>query len=99
MFNKSKKILTSTAAFLLSGYCTVATAASNPFEKVGEVAKEGQEGLTANVAPIFVIGLLVMLVLRYLNIISNKILIGAVVCLALFGLVPLGVEWYINLVR
>ncbi|HAS5226706.1 TPA: hypothetical protein I7D23_003537 [Vibrio cholerae] len=77
-------------------YSSLSQAAGNPFDDMGNVATEAQEGLMSNVAPIFVLALLVMLVLRYLNVINNKILIGALVCLVLFGVTPTAVDWFLG---
>ncbi|EGR1020303.1 hypothetical protein EFU61_16515 [Vibrio cholerae] len=78
-------------------YSSLSQAAGNPFDDMGNAATEAQEGLMSNVAPIFVFALLAMLVLRYLNVINNKILIGALVCLVLFGVTPTAVDWFLGL--
>ncbi|EGR1072020.1 TPA: hypothetical protein PFD34_003333 [Vibrio cholerae] len=77
-------------------YSSISQAAGNPFDDMGQTASEAQESLMANVVPLFVFALLLMLVLRYFHVIGNKVLITALVCLVLFGLVPVGVEWYIG---
>lgn len=86
-------------ACVFSVFFSSLTFAKNPFDQLGRVAEDGKESVMSNVAPIFVIGLLVMLVLRYMNVIGNRVLIGALVCLVFFGVTPMAVEWYINAVK
>lgn len=99
MFYSIKSKFTHLCIGITGIYSSFVQAAGNPFDDMGEVASEAQEGLMANVVPLFVFALLLMLVLRYFHVIGNKVLITALVCLVLFGLVPVGVEWYIGRIQ
>lgn len=99
MFYSIKSNFTHLCIGAAAFYSSLSQAAGNPFDDMGNVATEAQEGLMSNVAPIFVLALLVMLVLRYINVIGNKFLIAAVVCLVLFGITPTAIDWYLGLIK